>query len=160
MPISDRDHSQGPTEAVVTLLEYGDYADPKCADAQPRIRSYQARMGCRLRFVFRHFPTPGLRAHAAEAAEAAGRQGRFWEMHDTLFEHQSALGSGHIVEYARDLGLDMDQFLRDMTGHVSGEHVRQDRESGVHSGVTGAPAFFINGARRLDDWEEIPQDDN
>lgn len=101
-PVSERDHAQGLATAAITLVEYGDYHDPQCAAAQRWIKALQARMGDRLLLVFRHFPASSLFPHAAEAAEAAGRQGCFWGMYDTLFEHQSALGNGHLVEYARD----------------------------------------------------------
>ena len=153
-PVSERDHAQGLATAVTTLVEYGDYHDPQCAAAQRWIEALQARMGGRLRLVFRHFPVSRLSPHAAEAAEAAGRQSRFWGMHDMLFEHQSALGNGHLVEYARDLGLDMSQFLRDMTGRVSAERVWLDLASGRRSGVQDTPTFFVNGARQSGSWKE------
>jgi protein-disulfide isomerase len=153
-PVSERDHAQGLATAATTLVEYGDYQDPQCAAAQPLVKALQARMGDRLRLVFRHFLATGLSPHAAEAAEAAGLQDRFWAMHDTLFAHQSALGTGHIVEYANDLKLDMSRFLRDMTGHVSSERLDADRESGAQSGVREAPAFFVNGVRQPGSWKE------
>lgn len=152
-PVSERDHAQGLATAVTTLVEYGDYHDPQCAAAQRWIEALQARMGGRLRLVFRHFPVSRLSPHAAEAAEAAGRQGRFWGMHDMLLEHQSALGNGFLVEYARDLGLDMSQFLRDMTGHMSAERVWLDLASGRQSGVRDTPAFFVNGVLQSGSWE-------
>jgi protein-disulfide isomerase len=150
-PVSERDHAQGLATAATTLVEYGDYQDPQCAAAQPLVKALQARMGDRLRLVFRHFLATGLSPHAAEAA---GLQDRFWAMHDTLFAHQSALGTGHIVEYANDLKLDMSRFLRDMTGHVSSERLDADRESGAQSGVREAPAFFVNGVRQPGSWKE------
>ncbi len=153
-PVGERDHAQGPATAAITLVEYGDYQDPQCADAQPRIKALQDRMGDRLRLVFRHFPATGHYPHAAEAAEAAGLQDRFWAMHDTLFAHQSALGNGHLVEYAHDLGLDISRFLRDMTGHVSAERLHADRASGAQSGVRDTPAFFVNGVRQPGLWDE------
>ena len=152
-PVSEHDHAQGLATAAITLVEYGDYHDPWCAAAQPWIKALQARMGDRLRLVFRHFPASRLPPHAAEAAEAAGLQGRFWEMHDTLFEHQTALGSGHLVEYARDLELDMSPFLRDMTKHLSAERVWLDLASGRQSGVRDTPAFFVNGVRQPSAWK-------
>jgi protein-disulfide isomerase len=103
-----------------------------------------------MRFVFRHFVTPARQPqgqHAAEAAEAAASQGRFWEMHNTLIAHEGALDNGHIVEYAAALGLDMPRFLRDVTGHVHAARVREDYDSGIRSGVDAAPAFFINEIR-------------
>jgi protein-disulfide isomerase len=153
-PVSERDHAQGLATAAVTLVEYGDYLDPYCGAAQPWIKALQAWMGDRLRLVFRHFPATGLYPHAAEAAEAAGLQGRFWAMHDTLLAHQSALGNGHLVEYANGLELDVNRFLRDMTGHASVERLEADRVSGAQSGVRETPAFFVNGVRQPGRWDE------
>ena len=152
-PVSERDHAQGSSTAVITLVEYGDYHNRECVAALPWIEALQSRMGDRLRFVFRHFPASGLHPHAAEAAEAAGLQGRFWEMHKMLFAHQSALGNGHLVEYARDLGLDTIRFLRDMAGHVCTERVRSDLASGAESGVQNTPTFFVNGVLGLGSWK-------
>lgn len=148
--VSERDHAQGLATAAVTLVEYGDYHDPRCAAAQTWIKALQAQMGDRLRFVFRHFPATGLYPHAAEAA---GFQHQFWEMHDTLFAHQSALGNGHLVEYANDLKLNTSQFLRDVTGHISADRLTADRVSGVQSGVRDSPTFFVNGTRQPSSWK-------
>src|SRR6476646_7201477 len=109
LPVSERDHIQGPADAPVTLVEYGDYECPHCGRAYPVVKAIQRHFGRRLRFVFRNFPLAEAHphaAHAAEAAEAAAAQGRFWEMHDSLFEHQQALDDRHLVEYAGALGLD------------------------------------------------------
>lgn len=152
-PVSDRDHAQGLATAAVTLVEYGDYHDPHCAAAHLRVKALQAQMGDRLRFVFRHFPATGLYPHAAEAAEAAGFQHQFWEMHDTLFAHQSALGNSHLVEYASGLKLDMSQFLRDVSGHISADRLTAERVSGVQSGVLDSPTFFVNGTRQPSSWK-------
>ena len=152
-PVSERDHAQGPATAVITLVEYGDYHNRECAAALPWIEALQSRMGDRLRLVFRHFPALGLPPHAAKAAEAAGLQGRFWQMHKALLAHQSALGNGYLVEYARDLELDTGRFLRDMAGHVCAERVRSDLASGAGSGVQNTPSFFINGVSGLGSWE-------
>lgn len=152
-PVNERDHAQGPAIVAMTLVEYGDYHSPECAAAQPWIEALQSRMGDRLRLVFRHFPAFGLHPKAAEAAEAAGLQGRFWQMHKVLFEHQSALGNGYLVEYARDLDLDTGQFLRDMAGHVCAERVHSDLVSGAESGVWKTPTFFVNGTRQPSSWK-------
>ena len=152
-PVSERDHAQGPATAAITLVEYGDYHNPECAAALPRIEALQSRMGERLRLVFRHFPASGLRPHAAEAAEAAGLQNRFWEMHKALLAHQSALGNGYLVEYASDLKLDTGRFLRDMAGHVCAERVRSDLASGAESGVQNTPTFFVNGVCEPNFWK-------
>ena len=154
-PVSERDHAQGPATAAITLVEYGDYHNRECAAALPWIEALQSRMGDRLRLVFRHFPASGLPTHAAEAAEAAGLQGWFWQMHKALLAHQSALGSGYLVEYARDLELDTSRFLRDMAGHDCADRVRSDLASGAESGVQNTPTFFVNGVCGLGFWEVV-----
>jgi len=108
-----------------------------------------------VRFVFRHFPLTQLHAHAlvaAEAAEAAGAQGRFWDMHDLLFEQQPALTPSDLVEYANVLGLDVDRFIREIRSELHLDKVKSDFRSGVHSGVAGTPTFFIDGQRFEADW--------
>jgi protein-disulfide isomerase len=114
------------------------------------IKEVQRQLDDRLRFVFRHFPLTTVHPHAehaAEAAEAAGAQGRFWEMHDTLYEHQTALSDRNLPVYARAIGLDVERFEREMEAHVYEPRVREDFMGGVLSGVNGTPTFFINGAR-------------
>jgi protein-disulfide isomerase len=150
LPVSDRDHAQGPSTAPVTLVEYGDYECPYCGAAYPIVKEIQRRLGDKLRFVFRNFPITTAHPHAehaAEAAEAAGAQGRFWEMHDYLFEHQRALGDDKLEEYAAAVGLDVERWDADMEEQVYAERVREDFMSGVRSGVNGTPTFFINGQR-------------
>lgn len=151
-PVSKQDHAQGPAAAAITLVEYGDYNSAECAAAQPFVKAVQRHLGKRLRHIYRHFPAVGLHPHPAEAAEAAGRQGRFWEMHEMLFGHYLALGNGFLVEYADDLGLNTRRFLRDMTQDVSLDRVCEDRAGGVKSGVQETPAFFINGLRQSGSW--------
>jgi protein-disulfide isomerase len=150
MPVSARDHIQGNPVAPLTLLEYGDYECPYCGAAYPIVKLVQQRMGDRLRFVFRNFPL--AQAHppaelAAEAAEAAGGQGKFWEMHDMLYEHQQALELVDISGYAMAIGLDMPTFEKDLAEHRYAPRVREDFKSGVRSGVNGTPTFFINEQR-------------
>ncbi len=150
LPVSERDHIQGNPKAPLTLVEYGDYECPYCGAAYPVVKQVQDRLRDQLRFVFRNFPLSQIHHHAqsaAEAAEAAGGQGTFWEMHDTLYEHQDALDYLDLVQYAADLGLDMSKFELDMTAHAYAERVREDFLSGVRSGVNGTPTFFINGRR-------------
>jgi protein-disulfide isomerase len=152
----DRDHIQGPADASVTLLEYGDYECPYCGAAYPIVKEVQDRMGDQLRFVFRNFPITTSHPHAeqaAEAAEAAGSQGRFWEMHDTLYENQRRLGDADLRSYAARLGLDLESFERDVAEHVHAPRVREDFMSGVRSGVNGTPTFYINGVRHDDSYE-------
>jgi len=157
LPVSeDRDHIQGPADAAVTLVEYGDYECPYCGAAYPIIKQVQARMGERLRFVFRNFPITTSHPHAeqaAEAAEAAATQGRFWPMHDLLFEHQKNLGDRDLRAYAEQLGLDLERFDKELAGHVHAARVHEDFMSGVRSGVNGTPTFYINGARHDDSYD-------
>jgi protein-disulfide isomerase len=157
LPVSGRDHAQGPEDAPLTLVEYGDYECPYCGQAYPIVKRVQERLGEDLRFVFRNFPLREMHPHAqhaAEAAEAAGVQGRFWEMHDYVFEHQRALSDRHLREYAALLGLDEERFDRELTSHAHAARVRQDFSSGVKSGVNGTPTFFINGVRHEGPWDE------
>ena len=155
LPVSQRDHRQGPEAAPVTVVEYGDYECPYCGEAYPIVKEIQRRLGDRLRFVFRNFPLTQSHPHAehaAEAAEAAAGQEKFWEMHDYLFEHQRALDDAHLVHYAVALHLDQEKFEREMTEHVYANRVREDFLSGVRSGVNGTPTFFINGVRHDDSY--------
>jgi protein-disulfide isomerase len=156
-PVGERDHVQGPADAPVTLVEYGDYECPYCGQAYPIVKALQQRMGDRLRFVFRNFPLANAHPHAehaAEAAEAAGAQGedRFWAMHDRLYEHQRALDDQHLERHAAAVGLDVERFDREMEAGRYRERVREDFLSGVRSGVNGTPTFFINGARHDDSY--------
>ena len=147
--INDRDHIQGSSSASITLVEFGDFECPYSADAVATIRAIQRSFGERVRFVFRHFP---LDKHvhalgAAEAAEAAGAQGKFWEMYDWLFMHQSTLAASQIERSVPALGLDRERFNHDVSGHVYRPRIDADRRSGDKSGVSGTPTFFINGVR-------------
>jgi protein-disulfide isomerase len=157
VPVSaDRDHIQGSPDAPVTLVEYGDYECPYCGEAYPIVKEIQERMGGGLRFVFRNFPISTSHPHAeqaAEAAEAAAAQGRFWEMHDHLYEHQRHLQGDHLRSYAQALDLDLDLFDKELTEHVHADRVHEDFMSGVRSGVNGTPTFFINGLRHDDSYE-------
>jgi protein-disulfide isomerase len=157
MPVTeDRDHIQGPADAPVTLLEYGDYECPYCGAAYPIVKEVQARIGERLRFVFRNFPIPTSHPHAeraAEAAEAAAAQGSFWRMHDVLYENQKRLGDEDLRTYAQQVGLDLDVFDRELAEHVHAARVQEDFMSGVRSGVNGTPTFYVNGARYDDTYD-------
>ena len=155
-PVSERDHFQGPAEAPVTLVEFGDYQCPYCGQAHPIVKAVQAKFGNRLRFVFRNFPLAEIHPHAAaaaQAAEAAGAQGKFWPMHDRLFEHQNALGNADLVAHAAEVGLDVARFARELSEGVHEVRVREDFMSGVRSGVNGTPTFFINGVRYEGSWD-------
>jgi protein-disulfide isomerase len=156
VPVTAHDHAQGPADALVTLVEYGDYECPHCGRAYPIVKEVQRRLGSRLRFVFRNFPLAESHPHAeraAEAAEAAGAQGLFWEMHDTLLERQRELDDPHLVQHAREIGADEQRFLKDLTSRVYAERVREDFLSGIRSGVNGTPTFFINGIRYDGRWD-------
>jgi protein-disulfide isomerase len=157
MPVTEeRDHIQGPTEAAVTLVEYGDYECPYCGAAYPIIKEVQSRMGERLRFVFRNFPITTSHPHAeqaAESAEAAASQGRFWQMHDLLYENQMRLRAPDLRDYAERLALDVERFDRELAEHAHAARVREDFMSGVRSGVNGTPTFYINGARHDDSYD-------
>jgi protein-disulfide isomerase len=156
LPVGDRDHIQGSVDAPLTLVEYGDYECPHCGRAYPVVKDVQRRLGKQLRFVFRNFPISTLHPHAehaAEAAEAAGAQKHFWEMHDALFEHQSALDDRHLSGYAAAIGLDVPRFDRELGSHAHAQRVREDFLSGARSGVNGTPTFFINGIRHDDSWD-------
>jgi protein-disulfide isomerase len=148
LPVSERDHIQGPITAPVTLVEYGDYECPYCSQAHVVVQALKQMLGNLLCVVFRHFPLTHVHPHAehaAEAAEAAGAQGMFWEMHACLFEHQQALDDIHLLAYAAEFGLDVSRFSREMAQHRYAVRVREDFLSGVQSGVKGTPTFFING---------------
>ena len=151
LPVADdRDHVQGPADAAVTLLEYGDYECPFCGAAYPIVKQVQETMGERLRFVFRNFPITTAHPHAeqaAEAAEAAAAQGQFWPMHDLLYENQRHLETDDLIAYASRLGLDVPRFQRELADHVHAARVREDFMSGVRSGVNGTPTFYIDGER-------------
>lgn len=159
MPVSARDHVQGPADAPVTLVEFGDFECPYCAAAHVIVKKVQQIMDDQLRFVFRHFPLTQIHPHAepaAEASEAAGAQGQFWEMHDLLYENQPLLDPPHLVAYAEELGLEVERFVRELETGIYRERVREDFLSGVRSGVNGTPAFFINGLRYDGSWDIAP----
>jgi protein-disulfide isomerase len=148
--VSARDHVLGPADAPVTLVEYADFECPFCGRAFPELKRVLHDLGQRVRFVFRHFPM--IEEHpyaesAAEVAEAAGTQGKFWEMHDLLFRRQPALDHDHLLAYVRELGLDAARVERELERHAHRARVREDFQSGLDSGVSGTPMFFINGRR-------------
>ena len=159
-PDSPADHIHGPTDAPVTLVEYGDYQCPYCGEAYAILKGVQKQLGARLRFVFRNFPL--AEAHpfatgAAEMAEAAALQGKFWQMHDVLYEHQDALQPENLVELARHLHLDMAKLKAALGSAQVTERVRADFMSGVRSGVNGTPSFFVNGVRFDGNWTDADE---
>ena len=148
--VGERDHVQGPATAPVTLVEYGDYECPYCRAAVPIVEELQQLLGDQLRYVFRHFPLTASHTHAqqaAEAAEAAGVQGRFFEMHAVLFENQEALERDHLLTYAKELGLDVARIRRELGAHSYAGKVREDFESGLSSGARGTPTFYLDEVR-------------
>ena len=149
-PVSTRDHTEGPDDAPLTLVEYGDYQCPYCGAAYPVVKRLQKTLGKKLLFVFRNFPLTQMHPYAliaAEAAEAAALQGKFWEMHDLLFEQQSFLEPDAIPVWAERLGLDLEKLGNDIAQGVVEGRIKEDRQSGIRSGVNGTPTFFVNGGR-------------
>ncbi len=152
-PVTQADHMRGPENAPVTLVEYGDFECPHCGEAFPIIEELLRRLRREdngIRFVFRDFPLAQSHPHAqaaAEAAEAAAAQGKFWEMHAKLFQNQNALTQKDLHDYAEQIGLDTQRFDREMSRRVYANKVQDDFLSGVRSGVNGTPTFFINGQR-------------
>ena len=150
VPVTDRDHAIGPPDAPVTLVEYGDYECPDCGSAYPVLKQLRARLGDRLRFVFRNFPLMNIHARAsiaAQAAEAAAAQGKFWAMHDQLYEHQKNLADTDLERLAIRVGLELYKFNADVGSERFVRRVNEDIASGRASGVRGTPTFFINGRR-------------
>ena len=147
-----RDHIRGRVDAPLTLVEYGDFECPFCGRATGVIRELRKRFGDDLRYVFRHLPLSDVHEHAelaAQAAEAAGAQGRFWEMHDTLFRHQDELEFADLVGYADELGLDVEHFVRDLEDERYAPRVREDVASAEASGARGTPTFFVGELRHV-----------
>jgi protein-disulfide isomerase len=150
VPVGKGDHVLGPEDAPVTVVEYGDYQCPYCADMHPMLKSIAKSMGAQMRFVFRHMPLIEMHPyaqHAAEAAEAAGAQGKFWEMHAAILQRQSELGSDLLHQLAVKLKLDIEQFASDLDTRRFRPRVKRDFMGGMRSGVAGTPTFFINGKR-------------
>jgi NhaA family Na+:H+ antiporter len=154
--VLDRDHVQGPQNAPVVFLEYGDYECPHCLQAHSIIGELQDRLGDQFCYVYRHFPIRTSHPHAqnaAEAAEAAAAQGKFWEMHAKLFENQADLSGSKLIEYAAEIGLDVERFERELRENIYAKKVHEDFRSGVRSGVNGTPTFYINGERYDGPWD-------
>jgi Na+/H+ antiporter NhaA len=150
VPVDDgRDHIRGPGKAPVTVVEYGDFECPYCGLAEPAVRELLRDFGD-VRYVWRHLPLTDVHPHAqlaAEATEAAARQGAFWGMHDLLLEHQGALTVRDLMGYAASLELDTGRFTADLRKHVGAARVAEDTDSADLSGVSGTPTFFVNGMR-------------
>ena len=152
VPVGPIDHVIGAPHAVATVVEYGDFECPNCKQAQPAVKMLLERFAGRVRFAFRHFPLEEVHPHAlaaAEAAESAGGQGKFWEMHDLLFANQDHLKAADLQRYAERLGLDMARYVAEMDDQVYLQRVREQLRSGLDSGVRATPTFFVNG--RIED---------
>ncbi len=150
LPTAGRDHIQGPIDAPIKLLEYGDFECPFCGRAYPFLKTIQRELGDSLCFAFRHFPLTNAHAHAqraAEAAEAASAQGKFWQMHELLFENQDALEDKDLERYAAALALDVKRFRTEIFSGAYSARIREDFMAGLRGGVNGTPTFFINGQR-------------
>jgi protein-disulfide isomerase len=148
VPVSAVDHVAGPAHAPVTVVEYGDFECPNCKQAAPAVRLLLERFPERVRFAYRHFPLEDAHPHAllaAEAAECAGGQGKFWDMHQLLYDNQERLKLKHLHGYAERLQLDMARYTAEMDDHVYLQRIREHIESGRRSGVHGTPGFFVNG---------------
>src|ERR1700704_4069003 len=148
VPVSAVDHALGASHAPVVIVEYGDFECPNCKQAAPAVKLLLQRFEERVRFAFRHFPLVDVHPHALDAAlaaECAGGQGKFWEMHDLLFAHQDHLKPKQLHGYAEQLGLDMARFTAEMDDEVYLQRVREHIDSGLKSGVRGTPGIFVNG---------------
>ena len=150
IPVTEADHAQGPADAPVTLVEYGDYQCPYCGAAYPIVQRLQRRFGDELRFVFSNFPLAQMHPQAVSAAltaEFGAAHGRFWEIHDALYEKQQELGAALYESIVAELGLDVDDLRSALEAEDYADKVRGDFNGGVRSGVNGTPTFFVNGAR-------------
>ena len=148
--VNDNDQKQGNANAPLVLVEYGDYECPHCGAAYPIIKKLQRHFDDRLLFVFRNFPLAEMHPHAlaaAQVAEAAALQGKFWPMHDRIFENQNSLSSQQLLNLAHATGANLEQLVKDMRTEKIREKVENDMEGGIRSGVNGTPTFFINGKR-------------
>jgi protein-disulfide isomerase len=159
-PVGTRDHRLGPDDALVTLVEYGDFECPQCATAHPILKRIKATFGDELRFVFRHFPLTNSHPNAQRSAEAiewvaAQNPDFFWPFHDLLYRDSKALSEKQIVARIDELGLPGKDFPAAWQAHAHLQRVKQDFISGIDSGVTGTPAFFINGVRHPGSWDEV-----
>jgi NhaA family Na+:H+ antiporter len=155
-PLDATDHVAGPPDAPLELVMYGDFQCPYCAASQSIVRRVRDRLGERLRFSFRHMPLREVHPdaqRAAEASEAAADQGAFWEMHDALYTAAGRLSESDIEAHAVRLGLDVDRFRADLASGGPARRVARDAESAVASGVTGTPAFFVNGVRHAEAFD-------
>ncbi|WP_142686167.1 DsbA family protein [Chitinophaga polysaccharea] len=157
-PVNALDHVLGAADATIELVEYGDFQCPYCREAFFVVKELLASFAGRLRFVFRNFPLSEAHEYAMDAAlaaEAAARQGRFWEMHDALYNRQAELNNGLLITLAKELELDLHQFREDMEAPKLLSRVEADFESGIRSGVNGTPTFYLKGKRYNGDYRDL-----
>ena len=159
--VGREDHVRGPSKAPITLVEFGDYECPLCGRAYAIIKQVLEEVGEHVRFVFRNFPLADVHPHAwaaAEAAESVAARGgaeAFWKMHDLIFQNQDALQPDDLIEYAAAAGIDAEAVADDLANGATRERVQRDLESGERSGISGTPAFFVNGRRFEGDWTDV-----
>lgn len=150
IPVTETDHARGPADAAVTIVEYGDYQCRFCGAAYANLAEVLRQRGDTVRLVYRHFPIANVHPYAesaAEAAEAAGRRERFWDMHDWLYQHQDQLDPVHLSLGVEQLGLPLDEVDAEVERHAHADRVRRDFVGGIRSGVLGTPTLFINETR-------------
>jgi protein-disulfide isomerase len=155
IPVGPDDHASGPADAKLVVVEYGDYQCPYCGQAYPIVERLRQEFADSMRFVFRNLPLADVHPHAeaaAEVAEAVALQGKFWEIHDTLFENQRDLSDAALRRYIVDVGADVDQAMKEVADGGPGERVEADFEGAIRSGANGTPTFFVNGVRYDGSW--------
>jgi protein-disulfide isomerase len=159
IPVGPEDHSRGPLDAKLTIVEYGDYQCPYCGQAYPIVEKLLSEFADSMRLVFRNLPLAEVHPHAeaaAEVAEAVGLQGKFWEMHDTLFEHQRDLSDAALLRYIAAVGADVAEATKEIADGGPRQRVEADFESAIRSGANGTPTFFVNGVRYDGSWMYEP----
>ncbi len=159
VPVGPEDHSRGPLDAKLTVVEYGDYQCPYCGQAYPIVEKLMTTFADSMRLVFRNLPLADVHPHAeaaAEVAEAVALQGKFWEIHDTLFEHQRDLTAAALLRYVADVGADATKTTADIADGGPRQRVEADFESAIRSGANGTPTFFVNGVRYDGSWQYEP----
>jgi protein-disulfide isomerase len=159
IPVGPEDHSRGPLDAKLTVVEYGDYQCPYCGQAYPIVEQLFNEFADSMRLVFRNLPLAEVHPHAeaaAEVAEAVALQGKFWEIHDTLFENQRDLSAGALLRYVNDVGADAERATSDIARGAPKQRVEADFEGAIRSGANGTPTFFVNGVRYDGSWMYEP----
>jgi protein-disulfide isomerase len=159
IPVRSEDHSRGPLDAKLTVVEYGDYQCPYCGQAYPIVERLLSEFADSMRLVFRNLPLVDVHPHAeaaAEMAEAVGEQGKFWQFHDALYENQRDLSDAALRRYAEGVGADIDEAVKSVAGGEPRERVEADFEGAIRSGANGTPTFFVNGVRYDGSWMYEP----